>query len=117
APYRLLFPLGFLSIGAYQVMVYYATQQGAFKIISQTKVYQGLIGPITQIVFGLCRMGAWGLLIGFIIGQSTGVGKIFSQLVTKSRDSMRGMSASGMLAIAKRFSRFPLLSSWSALIN
>ena len=51
--FRFLLPVGFFCIGAYQVMVYYATQQGSFHTISRTKIYQGLAGPTSQIALGL----------------------------------------------------------------
>lgn len=115
--YQWLFPLGFLCIGAYQIMVYYATQQSAFSAIAQTKIYQGLTGPLTQIGLGLTGSGIWGLIIGFIVGQSTGSVALFSKLVLKKRELLHGVSLPGMKDMAKRFIRFPMLSSWSGLIN
>ena len=92
------------------------TAVGAFNIIARTKVSQGAIGPLSQIGMGLAGAGAWGLIIGFIIGQSTGIGLLFSRLVLAPH-VLRNVSAAGMMAMAKRFRRFPLISSWSGLIN
>jgi O-antigen/teichoic acid export membrane protein len=116
APYSLLLPIGFFCIGAYQVMVYYATRQAAFGVIARTKVYQGTLGPLSQIGFGLSGAGTWGLAIGFIIGQSVGISLLFSRLVLIPRALTR-VSVNGMRAMAKRFRRFPLVSSWSGLIE
>jgi O-antigen/teichoic acid export membrane protein len=116
APYRWLLPVGFFCIGAYQVMVNYATRQTAFKIIARTKIYQGTIGPLSQIGLGLSGFGVWGLVIGFIIGQSTGVSLLFARLVLIPR-ALGSTSLSGMKKVATRFRRFPLVSSWSGLIE
>jgi O-antigen/teichoic acid export membrane protein len=115
-PYRYLLPFGFLCIGAYQVMVYYATQQGTYQAIAQTKIYQGIAGPFTQIVFGFYGIGVWGLIVGFIVGQSTGSTVLFYRLAMRTGE-LRAVTVKGMKEIAGRFLRFPLLSSWSGLIN
>ncbi len=116
APYRWLLPLGFFCIGAYQTLVYLATRQSAFHMIARTKIYQGGAGPVTQIILGLCGAGAWGLIIGFITGQAMGVGRLFTQLVAIPR-ALKHVTPGGMKAMAIRFRRFPLLSSWSGVID
>jgi O-antigen/teichoic acid export membrane protein len=116
APYRWLLPVGLFCIGAYQVMVYYATRQTAFHIIARTKIYQGMVGPLVQIGLGVLGTGTWGLIIGFILGQSMGVGLMFSRLVLASKAFSR-ISLSRMKALAQRYRHFPLISSWSGIIE
>ncbi len=117
APYWFLLPFGFVCIGAYQIMVYFATQRGEYKLIARTKIYQGYAGPVMQVVMGLLGFNAWGLIFGFIIGQSTGSSLLFSRLVAKSKATRALLSWCTMKELAKRYRRFPLLSSWSGLIN
>lgn len=116
-PYRHLLPVGFLFIGAYQIMVGYATQREAFAVLAKTKIYQGVTGPVSQIGLGLMGAGAWGLIIGFILGHSAGFFNMLSRLVLKPRDVLPSITRKGMIAIAKRFSNFPLVSTWSAMIS
>ena len=115
-PYRWLLPVGFFCIGAYQVLVYFATQRDSFGIIARTKIYQGLAGPFTQIGLGLLQLGPWGLILGFVTGQSTGSGLLFSRLVLP-KGAMDGLSWASIRMLAKRYIRFPLLSSWAGLVN
>ncbi len=115
--YRYLLPLGFFGIGAYQVMVYVATHQHDFKSIAQTKIYQGAAGPLSQIAMGFAKLGTTGLIIGFIIGQSMGITQLFWRLIVRKWDKMRGVSWAAMFALARRYKHFPLISSWSGLIN
>ena len=115
--YKILIPIGFFCMGAYHVMIYYATQQSAFGVISKTKISQGVAGPITQVGLGLLNGSAWGLLAGFIVGQSTGISQLFSALVLKSPDTMKMISWQKMRVLAKRYIHFPLISSWSGVIN
>ena len=116
APYRWLLPAGFCCIGAYQVMVYFATRESDFRLIARTKIYQGLAGPISQIGLALTGAGAWGLIIGFIVGQSTGIGMLLSRLVGVPR-RWRHVWRLRMQGLARRYRRFPLISSWSGLLE
>lgn len=115
--YWFLLPFGFLCIGGYQIMVYFATQRSAFQAIARTKIYQGYSGPGLQVVMGMLHFGAWGLLVGFIVGQSTGIGFLLSRLVLQSGEAKRLVSLRDMKVLARRYVRFPLLSSWAGLIN
>ncbi len=116
-PYRFLLPVGFLCIGAYQIMLGYATLKGTFAIIAKTKIYQGIAGPITQIALGLAGAGGFGLIIGYICGQSAGIFNMFTRLVIRQGDVINKISRAGMLKMAQRFIRFPLISTWSSMIN
>lgn len=116
-PYRWWFPVGFVALGAYQIMVYVATQQHDFKTIAATKLYQGIAGPLSQIAMGFAHLGTLGLLIGFIIGQSMGTSQFIRRLVIQQWDKMRAVRWSQMKSLAIRYKNFPLLSSWSGLIS
>jgi O-antigen/teichoic acid export membrane protein len=115
-PYIWLLPVGFFCIGAYQIVLYYATRQSAFSTIARTKIYQGTIGPVVQIALGLAGVGAWGLIVGFIAGQSAGVKLLFTRVISAPR-ALGNVSVAGMRAMAKRFRRFLMISSWSGIME
>lgn len=116
APYRWLLPVGFFCIGAYNVLLYYATRQNNYHVIARTKLCQGGVGPVSQIFFGLGGVGIWGLIIGYILGQSAGITFLLSRLVIAPR-ILAQASLEGMLVMARRFRRFMLVSSWSGIIE
>ncbi len=116
-PYSYFLPIGVLCVSAYHVMIAYATWEEKFAIISKTKIYQGVTGPVTQIGLGIAGAGGAGLLIGYIIGQSAGFFNMFVNLVLKPRDLITQITRQGMIEIGRRFSRFPLISTWSELIS
>lgn len=116
-PYRWWVPIGFVALGAYQIMVSVATQQNDFKTIAATKLYQGVAGPASQIAMGLAHFGTLGLIIGFIIGQSMGTTQFVHRLIIRQWDKMRSVRWSSIKSLAARYKDFPLLSSWSGLIN
>lgn len=115
--YRAMIPIGVFAIGAYQVGVYYATHKQSFKALSQTKVYQGYGGPISQIILGLLGANVWGLIIGFVIGQSMGLSMLFKRLIGSPSELIKAISMNNIKALAWRFRNFPLVSSFAALIS
>jgi len=117
AVYRGLFVIGFVCLGGYYVALYFATRQEAFRAIAHTRIYQGVTGPLSQIGLGALGAGAPGLLLGSILGQSAGTLGLFYGQIARRRALLRTVSWEKMAALARRYRRFPLVSSWSALID
>lgn len=115
--YPWLLPLGFFCLGGYYMLNFVATRAGAFKTIARTRITQGLAGPGSQITMGLMGFGTVGLALGFVIGQSTGTGLLFSRLVLAQRQVFSQITLRGMAGAARRYIRFPLVSSWSSLLE
>jgi O-antigen/teichoic acid export membrane protein len=116
AEYRLLIPFGFACIGAYSILLVYASRVGAFSAIARTRLKQGFIAPLAQIALGFAGAGTPGLIIGFVIGQSSGV-VLLGRVLFRQRQEIAGISFRQILAAAGRYRRFPLYSSWSAIIE
>ncbi len=117
ASHRYLLPAGFACLGGYYVMLAVATRAGAFREIAATRISQGLSGPLSQIAFGLLGLGAQGLAIGFVIGQSSGTFLLFSRVVLRSRSMLAAITWRGVRAALRRYARFPLLASWARLLD
>lgn len=117
ASYRCLVPIGFACLGGYYVMVAVATWAGAFKDIARTRVSQGISGPVSQIIFGVIGCGTPGLVIGWIIGQSSGTLLLMMRVVLRRASLLREISWSGMAAAARRYAHFPLFASWARLLD
>ena len=117
ADHRVLLPIGFLCLGAYYVMLYYATYQHAFSAISRTRISQGLSGPISQLGLGLLGAGAPGLAIGFVIGQSSGTLLLLRRLVFDRREVLRELSWARMRRAMVDHRHYALVASWAALIE
>lgn len=117
AEYRWLLPVGFACLGGYYVMVAVATRAAAFKEISRTRISQGISGPISQILLALLGFGTPGLALGYVIGQSSGTMLLFSRFVLRQREWLRGVTWRGIFAVARRYASFPLLASWSRVLD
>jgi O-antigen/teichoic acid export membrane protein len=117
ASYRGLFILGFFCLGGYYIALYLGTRDAAFHAIARTRLYQGVVGPTSQIGLALLGAGAPGLLIGSILGQTAGTFGLFHRLLRSRKTLTQEISWTRMMALAKRYRRFPLIASWAALID
>jgi O-antigen/teichoic acid export membrane protein len=114
---RVLLPMGFACLGGYYVMSYYATRENDFDSLARTRISQGVIGPLSQIAFGLLGGGVVGLTMGFIIGQSSGTLLLFKRLVLNRLSDLRRISLRGVRREAWTHRAFPMISSWANLID
>lgn len=117
AAYRYLLPLGLLCLGGYYVVVAAATRASEFREIAGTRISQGLTGPISQLLLGLLGAGTPGLIIGYVIGQSSGTALLLSRIIRRQRDLLRQISWRGIAAVARRYTGFMLYASWARLLD
>jgi len=114
-PYRWLIPVGFIGAGTYQAVSYWAIRRREFGRMARTKLSQGVGQVVAQVGFGVAGAGAAGLLIGDVVGRVAGGGGL-ALLALRERPHARVTLAS-LLAVAGRYRRFPLLITWSGLLN
>jgi lipopolysaccharide exporter len=114
-PYRWLIPLGFIGAGTYQALSYWAIRRREFGRVARTKLSQGIGQVIAQVGFGIARAGTPGLLVGDVIGRVAG-GVGLGLLALRERPHAR-VSRASLLAVATRYRRFPLLTTWAGLLN
>jgi O-antigen/teichoic acid export membrane protein len=113
--YLWLVPVGLFGAGMYQTLSYWAIRRGAFSRIARTKLSQGLGQVVSQLALGVARVGAPGLLVGDVIGRVAGGGGL---ALLAWRDHPASMvSGASLVAAARRYRRFPLLTTWAGLFN
>jgi len=117
ASYRYLLPIGLVCLGGYYIMVAVATRAGAFNLIARTRISQGLSGPLSQLLLGVLGAGTPGLVIGYVIGQSSGTLLLFNRFVLGQRDWLRQISWRRIAAVGKRYIAFPLYASWARILD
>jgi O-antigen/teichoic acid export membrane protein len=116
APYRMFLPLALLAFGIFNVLTYEATRVGRYSDIAKTRVSQALVGPAIQIGLGVASGGTAGLLAGFTIGLLSGMLRLSRGLLFTVPTIFAGVTLSSVLAIARRYRRFPLFSSWAGVL-
>jgi O-antigen/teichoic acid export membrane protein len=117
ASYRYLLPVGLVCLGGYYIMLAVATRAGAFSSIARTRISQGLSGPVSQMLLGVLGAGTPGLIIGYVIGQSSGTLLLFVRFVLGRREWLRQITWRRIAAVGRRYIAFPLFSSWTRLLD
>jgi len=116
APYLWLLPVCLLGTGLYEALSSWAVRRKYFKVIAQTKLSQGLSSSGIKIGLGWLGIKPLGLLLGLLASQVAGTGSILLKLLKEKPRFFSSISWIGIGYAAKKFSRFPLLQSWSRLL-
>lgn len=116
-PYLWLFPVGLLTGGLFQTLSYWHIRQRQFKRLTQAKVGQstGMVGG--QLLMGALKFGAVGLVGGYVLGRIVAGGQLLYSMIRDSRTLFGDIHFGNIKKAARRYRRFPLISSWSALLN
>lgn len=112
-PYLWLLPIGLFVVGIYQVLNNWAIRKRAFSYIASAKFIQGVFWVATQIVAGLAISGPLGLLAGPAVGQSAGAG-VLTRLACVDRKKVSWL---GIVQVMRKYQRFSLILSFSAVLN
>jgi O-antigen/teichoic acid export membrane protein len=114
-PYLWLIPVGLLGAGTYQALSYWAIRRREFGRVARTKLSQGAGQVVTQVALGVAGAGVPGLLIGDVVGRVAGGGGL-AVLALRERSQAR-VTRSSLVAVAARYRRFPLLTTWAGFLN
>lgn len=112
-----LLPASLLGAGGYQVLNQWAVRHRAFGLISRTKLSQGISQLVTQLGLGILVPGSFGLLAGDAVGRISGSGTLARLAAKHQRAATYQFRPAKLWEVARRYSRFPLLSVASGLMN
>lgn len=116
-PYIFLIALGQFGGGASATLTTWAVRTRTFSQIAATRLTQSTTLIVVQIGLGLFGAGPPGLLVGDVAGRFSGTGRLARSAWRTHAADFRRVSPSGIAAAARRYKRFPILSSPSALLN
>jgi O-antigen/teichoic acid export membrane protein len=116
-PFILLFPVSALGASAYQSLSYWAVRKHEFVRIAKTRVAQAVAQASGQLAFGFGGFGLTGLIIGDMMGRLTGSVELLRAAWRQSGGLFRQLDVGCVRRAAYRYRHFPLVSSWSALVN
>lgn len=109
--YRYFIPLGFFATGLYTIFTSWAYRKKDFKAITKTKFSQSVVGNVAKIVVGLVFLGPIGLVLGIILGQSTGITTLARPIIKENRSLIKRINKKDMLWSLKRYKNFPFFSA------
>ncbi len=115
--YIFLIPIGVFFGGSYSILYQWALKEKVFKLITRTKITQGVGLSIGKIGIGLIKATPFGLIFGHIIGKSSGVFSLARIFYRKNKDNFNLISKHGMSSMFHRFKQFPLLTLPAQLLS
>lgn len=116
-PYLWFLPLSLLGAGLYETLKFWAIRRKAFGRIARTSLHRGLGSVLTKVILGLLKVAPLGLLWGNLVASTSGVTTLGSLAWRHDGKLIRRISLSRIGWAATRFRRFPLISTWSSLLQ
>lgn len=116
-PYFWLVSLGVLASGTYVAFRYWAFRKKNFKTITRTTVNQSVAHQAINLLWGFFIGGPIGLIVGTIVGRSAGIWTLSWDIRRDQSNLIKSVSLAEVGRLAKRYVKFPLFSSWAAVLN
>ena len=117
ASYWWLIALSQLAGGLYVALTGWAIRTRDFRGLAVARLGQAILASAGQVVAGIAGAGAAGLVFGDGLGRAAAGGRLSARAGRELRESATGVSIDRLRAAAVRYRRFPLIGSWSTLIN
>ncbi|MEX1027899.1 MAG: lipopolysaccharide biosynthesis protein [Candidatus Paceibacterota bacterium] len=112
-----LVPLGLLSTGLHRICGSWMVREGNFRGIAGNSIVQTLLQVTSQIGFGVFSGTTLGLISGDVLGRTGGACTLWRRCWHSCREPLRSVHPQNLPTIARRYWRFPFISSWAALVN
>lgn len=107
-PWWWLIALGVLGTASYELLTMWATRARAYRVIAHTSVTQSAAGALVKIGMGLSAVQPLGLLVGQVVAQTSGVGRLLGGFWSELRSNWRYVRMSRMRKVAWRHRGFPM---------
>jgi O-antigen/teichoic acid export membrane protein len=108
APWWWLIALGVLGTATYEMLTMWATRKRAYRVIAQTNVTQSAAGAVVKIGLGLAAWAPLGLLVGQVVAQTGGIGRLITGFGAELRAQWHHVRASRIRKAAWRHRGFPI---------
>ncbi|MGC7948027.1 lipopolysaccharide biosynthesis protein [Bacillus sp. II_CA] len=115
--YLWLIPFSLIGMSIYQILSYWAIRNEMFSKIAKTKLNQSIGQVSLYISLGYALNGPLGLILGDIFGKILGIRILINTKLVSIVRRIRTIKKDDLKRVAYRFKDFPLISSWSAIIN
>ncbi|MGP3699612.1 lipopolysaccharide biosynthesis protein [Rhodobacter sp. NSM] len=107
-PWWWLIALGVLGTATYEMLTMWATRKRAYKMIAQTNVTQSAAGALVKIGLGLMSLQPLGLILGQVVAQAGGIGRLLRGSSADFRANWRHVSSSRIRRAAWQHRGFPI---------
>lgn len=112
-----LVPISIFLSGVYQSLNYWCNRNKQYKRISASNIMQSANSGMVQLGLGSLNASVGGLIIGNIFGQSLGVFTLVKMTWNSLFNQIKNLRFKVLVSNANKYRKFPLFSSWGALLN
>lgn len=117
APWMLLAPPAIFLTALFSSLTYLNNRIERYGVIAKVTVVRAVIAVASQIVLGLMRFGASGLIIGQVFSNFVSNGSLLPHEVRAQLKQLRPHQWRGLVTLAKTFREFPLYSGPAGLLS
>lgn len=115
--YTGLFILSLFAAGCHQILNLWSIRKGYFNQLARTKLMQSVSQVSSQLLLSIGSWGPLGLIVGELMGRVSGVLSQWRLWRKDVKSQAVKVTWNEMKESAHRYRRFPLLSSWSSILN
>lgn len=112
-----LIPVTVLLTGIYQSLNYWNTRCKHFSDISKSKIAQSTATVCGQLSVAGTPYTSYGLIGGHTVGQLIGVVFLTNKAVVEKKNDVKKPVFTNVYQVAKRYKKFPLISTWGTLFD
>ena len=109
-------PVALFFTGLFNILNSMNNRQKNYKDIASATITKSMIMALIQLVIGLLKNGASGLILGQIVAQFFANVKLFKNII-KDKQSVFSIKKLKIIALAIKYKKFPMFSLPSALAN
>jgi len=117
ARYAMLLPLGQIGGSFVAAMTYWAVRTKKYSAMATTQLTQSIATAAVQVGLGAAGLGVVGLLAGDVTGRFSGSMRLARVAWETSASAFRSVTRAGIVAVAKRYRRFPIFSTPASIVN
>jgi O-antigen/teichoic acid export membrane protein len=111
-------PLQLFALGVNQAFNYWFNRTGNFGVLGTSRIIQSSVTALNQLGAGWFGIGAGGLVLGHVLGQTASSGFLTAlALRTRSRGAALALRRSALLNALTQYRRFPMYTSWGTLTS
>jgi len=102
-------PIAIFFIGLFNLLKYFNNRLKNYKDLRNATIFKSIVSAVTQISIGFIKQGATGLISGQIISNIFANMKLLKN-ISKDKSLVSKISKIKVLALAKKYKKFPLYS-------
>lgn len=111
-----LLPVTIIGAGIYQTLNNWAIRKKGFRLITRTKISQGVSSNGIKIGLGFLGLKPLGLILGVLINEVAGILSIFLKFNKEKPSFFKTFSLKKIKTAAIRFKKFPIYQTSSQLL-